>query len=692
MASQALIPFTVHDMHALKRVSLSDAALTASNYPLGIFSSSEWNESTNKKRSSIYSVNLTSSDVKQITGSDWGISDVSPKLLSCGQKVLFLSNRLGGELRPFTANLDGSNIAPLLGFSLPDNIEMDNLVLSPDGTYFLFTTNVFADCKDIQCSSDRFKQQDAQDHKVFDELYVRHWGTWNDHSNQHIFIQRLTQNGQVWSANGSPKDLMFGLNVDSPVKPFGGTEQIAISSDSTWIVFTAEQQRHDTAWRTDWDTYLVNVNDSNPICITNSRKARTQNPVFSPDGNYLFFGGMEIPGAESDRVRIVSREISSGKESYVAGDWDRSVDAIYFATQDNIIVEASDDGIAKLFSISLNNGEIKEIVSTGANHGLLRIRDRKGGVYGNDFVYARSSMTYPSDIFSFTYTPGSSANPKQLTFFNKDLLSQVELVVPEKIHFPCEDPQPDTQGKGCQAWIMKPVNFQQGRKYPVAHIVHGGPEGAFDDSWSYRWNPQLWTSRGYAVIMVNPHGSTSFGQKFTEAVLNNWGGTPYRTLQKGLDYFLQNYDWTDSSRLGYAGASYGGFMAAWTACHTNRYKAIVMHDGVFDSVSQGYETDELFFGEREFGGTVYDNFEGYDKYNPRKLINQIDKKQNILVVQGGYDFRIIEGQGISMFTALRRQGINSRLLYFPHENHWVLQQRNSIVWYDQVLGWFDKYI
>jgi len=329
-------------------------------------------------------------------------------------------------------------------------------------------------------------------------------------------------------------------------------------------------------------------------------------------------------------------------------------------------------------------GTVVELISTGNNLGMLPCKN------SDTVVLSRDLFVAPADLWKFSLenwrTKATQPAVTQLTQFNKDLLSPLWMAAGESFYFN------HTDGTRIQGWLFKPYGWDSTKKYPLAQLIHGGPESAWLDDWSYRWNPQLWASRGYATIAINPRGSTGFGQNFTDAVQHQWGGVPFEDLMQGNDYILKTYSWIDSTKQTACGASYGGFMINWINGHDNRFKSMVCHDGVFSSIGMYYSTDEIFFNEYEFGPPPYlsaDNKAAYDKWNPSLFVD--NWQTPTLVVQGGRDYRIPEAEGIGAFTALQRLGIDSEFMYFPEENHWVLKQQNSIMWYTEVLAWLDKY-
>ncbi len=527
----------------------------------------------------------------------------------------------------------------------------------------------------------------SNSYREFTQLYARHWDTWETQGVlQHLFLQPVSQSNHIWSCVGSPIDLMPSLVANAPVKPFGGTEQFAISPDGLTVAFTAERVAHDTAWRTDWKVFVVQLSTglvpSSPLCLTDDTDARAQEPTFSADGAFLFYLQMSKAQSESDRLQIVEYNRATGAKRFVAPSWDRSVDGGALVAEPSgrkLLATANDDGRLRLFSVDIASGVVTTLLFDHASSGFVCVP-------ASELVYfAQSAITAPNDVWRLNFSPGANAvsNVTQMTAINARALSAFELVMPTPFYFAGAD---DDQ---VMAWVMKPAGFDATKRYPLAHLIHGGPESAWVDSWSTRWNPLLWAAQGYVVLMVNPRGSVGFGQAWTDAVQGDWGGKPFVDLMLGVDAALGTFQFADPDRLVACGASYGGFMINWINGHTTRYKALVNHDGLFDTIAMYFSSDEVFFTEAEFQGTPWTNPSGYDKFNPRAFVQLWQTPT--LVVHGGKDFRIPESEGLSTFTALQRRGIASKLVYFEMESHWVLKEENSIEWYNQVLGWIGNY-
>jgi dipeptidyl aminopeptidase/acylaminoacyl peptidase len=415
--------------------------------------------------------------------------------------------------------------------------------------------------------------------------------------------------------------------------------------------------------------------------MTASNKAADTGPVYSPDGSTIAYRAMSRPGFESDRLRIKLYNRANGMTRTLTESWDRSPGSMtWLPDSKSLLVTAADAARQKIFAVNVASGELKELVKEHYNVGVS-ILGSKAESSSLRMVFGQDSLTAPLDLWT-AKTDGSDR--KRLTHFNDERIKLARMSQADEFHFT------GALGEKVQAWILKPVGWTEGKKYPVAFVIHGGPQGAIEDHFHYRWNPQAFAGAGYAVIAVNFHGSTGFGQAFTDSISGDWGGKPFEDLMKGLDYALANYAWLDGDRVAALGASYGGWMINWINGHTDRFKCLVNHDGGFDEHANYFTTEELWFPEWEFKGVPWENPELYEKFSPSRYVNRW--KTPTLVIHGALDYRLVDAEGISTFTALQRRKIPSQLLYFPDENHWVLKAKNSIVWHDTILAWLDKWL
>jgi dipeptidyl aminopeptidase/acylaminoacyl peptidase len=666
--SETLTPhaFSVQDMVAMER--LSEPTVSPDGKWV-VYVRKSWDAKANKSTANLWLVSTDGTVSRSLTSAQYK-SDNSPVWSPDGRTLAFVSNRSESQ-QIWVTLLDGGEARQLS--DLP--VDVSNLKWSPDGSYLAFSAEVYPDAKDLAQTKKRDKDREDSQIKamIFDQLMERHWDEWFVGKRNHIFVVPVKNTISGWSATGEALDLMRGVDGDAPTKPSGGAEEFAWSADSTEIAYTMQIGK-DLAWTTDLNIYLVPVKGGPAKCITADNKATDKIPSYSPDGKSIAYLAMSKPGFESDRLKIKLYDRKSGTIRTLTEGWDRSVGSLSW-THDSksLIVTAEENARQKIFHVDAATGKVRELVGEHFNDNVsLGPKD--------EVVFLQDSFMNPAEV----WIAKPDGNKNQLTHVNAERVGQTLRSTAESFEFV------GSLGEKVQGWIMKPVAFKEGRKYPLAFIIHGGPQGAVEDHFSYRWNPQAYAGAGYGVVMINFHGSTGFGQKFTDSVSGDWGGKPYEDLMKGLDYVLATNKWIDAGRVGALGASYGGFMINWINGHTDRFKCLVNHDGVFDSIGMYFGTDELWFEEWENGGVPWERPEEFEKFSPSRFVGKW--KTPTLVIQGGKDYRIPETQGLSTFTALQRRGIPSKLLYFPDENHWVMKPKNSILWHQTVIGWLDQWL
>jgi dipeptidyl aminopeptidase/acylaminoacyl peptidase len=400
-------------------------------------------------------------------------------------------------------------------------------------------------------------------------------------------------------------------------------------------------------------------------------------PVFSADGKTLYYRAMKRPGFEADRFGLMAMDLASGQARELAPRWDASANGITLSEDGKrIYTTAQELGQDPLFAVSIGNGEVSNVSGPQGSVSAFALA-------GPTLAFTRATLKSGDQVL--VTNPDGSAPQRAITPSAGEMLPGVSFGDYEQFKFI------GWNNETVHGYVVKPWNFQEGKKYPVAFLIHGGPQGSFGNGWSYRWNPQTYAGQGYAVVMIDFHGSTGYGQAFTDAISQHWGDRPLEDLQKGWAAAQQKYSFLDGDKACALGASYGGFMVNWIAGNWNQpWKCLVSHDGVFENQAMGYATEELWFSEWENGGTPFENPEGYQKFNPANHVDQF--RVPMLVIHGQQDFRIPVEQGIALFGALQRKGVESKFLYFPDENHWVLKPQNSVQWHDTVNGWLKQHI
>ena len=658
-------PFTAEDLVILKRVS--DPQLSPDGRRLA-WVQRETDLEANKGRTSLWLLDLTRPGGAPVRLTDGKANDSSPRWASDSRTLYFLSERSGSSqvwrLSPASGTAQRVSDYPL---------DVGSFKVAPRGDALAFSMAVFPDCPDLACTKARLDAQEKNQAKgrIYDRMFVRHWDTWSDGTRSHLFSARLGAEGAV----GAPVDVSKGFDADIPRKPFGGDEDYALSPDGATLVFSTRVAGRTEPWSTNFDLYQVPVDGSSaPVNLTAANPADDAQPVFLPNGDLAWLA-QDRPGFESDRYHVMLRSARSGAVRALTASWDRSVGRLAVAGDGRHLLAAVDElGQHALYSIDVKTGTPTRLIGNGEVADFSPGRD--------SIVISLASLAGPADLYSL---PARGGAPTRLTDVNHVLMSARQLGDFEQFSFK------GWNGETVYGYLVKPYGFEPGKRFPVAFIVHGGPQGSMGNEWHYRWNMQVFAGHGYGVVGVDFHGSTGYGQAFTDSISRDWGGKPLVDLQKGLAAALERYPWLDGGRVCALGASYGGFMMNWIEGNwPDRFRCIVSHDGVFDQRLMYYSTEELWFPEWEMGGTYYNAPELYEKFNPANYVAKW--RTPMLVIHGEQDFRIPYSQGLGVFTALQRRGIESRLLVFPNENHWVLKPADSIQWHHAVFEWLDTHL
>jgi dipeptidyl aminopeptidase/acylaminoacyl peptidase len=654
-------PFGVHDLLAMER--LSDPRVSPDGARVAFVLRST-DLAANRGRTDLWLVGADGQGLRRLTSHEAG--DSNPRWAPDGKSLYFLSTRSGSS-QVWRLPIDGGEPWQVTRLGL----DVANLEVSPDGRRLAFSLEVFHDCDTIECTEKRLaeKEERKASGRLYERLFVRHWDTWKDGRRSHLFTW-------VPGEPAEPVDLTKGVDADVPSKPFGGSEEFAFSPDGTTVVFTARVAGREEAWSTNFDLYSAPADGGEaPRLLTGQNPAADTQPLFSPDGRFLAYLAQARPGYESDRYVVMLRDQRSGATRPLTALWDRSPGELAFAADGKTLYATAEDrGQKPLFAIDAVTGRVRQLAGDGTLH---TPRPAAGG----RIVFGREHLRSPVELWSVAAAGGEA---RQLTAVNAARLAAARLGEPEQMSFP------GWNGETVHAWVVKPADFDAARKYPVAFLIHGGPQGSFGNQFHYRWNPQPYAGRGYGVVMVDFHGSSGYGQAFTDSIRGDWGGKPLEDLQKGLDAALERYPWLDGGRACALGASYGAYMINWMAgAWSDPFRCFVSHDGNLDERGAYYMTEELWFPEWDHEGTPWENPAGYAKHNPMDHV--ASWKTPTLVVHGALDYRVVDTQGLASFTALQRRGIPSKLLYFPDENHWVLKPQNSIQWHETVLSWLDQW-
>ncbi|MGC9364262.1 MAG: prolyl oligopeptidase family serine peptidase [Fidelibacterota bacterium] len=548
-------------------------------------------------------------------------------------------------------------------------------VWSPDGQKIAFASRVYPDCADQACTEKRDNQKadSAVQARVYDELLYRHWDSWCDHKRSHIFILDVQ--------TGDFQDVTPG-DYDAP--PIALAHGFTFSQDSKYLVYTSNHAKM-VAISTDNDIWRVPVTGGAPELVTTKCKDRDfsgndSDPQFSPDGRYLAFLSMKRAGFESDKPDLLIKDLKRGKFKNLTDDQDIRINAYRWLPDGKALLLVVDETARlKIKRLELKSGRLVDLVSTGCNRSISVSGD------GQQFAYLHEQSTQPAEIYCASTVDGKA---RQLTHFNTELLAEVEMNEPEEFWFKGAD-QDDVHG-----FIVKPPFFDSRKKYPAVFFVHGGPQGAWQDEWHYRWNIQMWAAQGYVMVMINPRGSTGYGQKFTDEISKDWGGKVFEDLVAGQKYVLDRFAFIDKNRLAAAGASYGGYMMNWIEGHMDAFavpfQTLVNHDGTFNLYTNFLTTEELWFPEWEFNGPYWEDEQYYRKWSPHNYVDNFNTP--MLIIHGERDYRLAYTEGLMPFTALRRKGIPAKLVIFPDETHFVTKPQNSRFWHATIFDWLDSYI
>jgi dipeptidyl aminopeptidase/acylaminoacyl peptidase len=689
-------PFTFKDMMKLKRI---EEPVPSPDGKWILFAAVDVDLAADTKTPHVWIVPTAGGQEREvISDQDGG----RPRWAPDGNRFAFISTKQGGS-QVWTADFEsGSGTVTDTHKLTSIATEAAGELWSPDGKHILFTSDVYPKCDGTPaqaavCNARTLDEADKSkvEAQILTRLLYRHWNAFKEGKRSHLFVVQVPSAGGSLGTFSSdvPRDLTPG-DFDAPVFSVGGQDNYAFSPDGKEICYTSN---HDPveATSTNNDLWIVPVNGGAAKNITADNRASDSTPLYSPDGKYIAYRAQARPGYESDRFRLMLYDRENALKIDLRKDFDQRVDGFAWSRDSKTIYFTSEHmGHSLIYAVEATSSGRARALVAGHNDDLSLTPD------GKTLIFGRASVTAPNEIYASdaggegcpamtgNVDPGKDScslnSDHAITRINQALLSKISPTPVESFSFP------GANNEGVEGFLVRPPSFDATKKYPVKFLIHGGPESAWGDQWSYRWNAELFAANGYVVIMINPHGSTGYGQKFTDAVNGDWGGAPFEDLMKGLDYAEQHYPFIDKDRECALGASYGGFMANWILGHTNRFKCIVSHDGTFNTESFWGTTEELWFPEWEFKGTPYTNRELYRKWSPHLYASNF--KTPTLVIHSQKDYRLDVSEGFQLFTTLQRMGVPSKMLYFPNEGHWILKPQNSQLWYETVNDWVDQWI
>ncbi|HEY6216605.1 MAG TPA: S9 family peptidase [Pyrinomonadaceae bacterium] len=650
--------YTIEDLLKVRRVA--DPQVSPDGKHVA-FTIGDVNFDGNRVVNQIYTTSIDGGGLKQLTSGDRSSS--APRWSPDGKKIAFTTGT-----QVWVMDHDGGHKEQVTKISTGAAAP----VWSPDGKWIAFTSDVYPDCNNDECNKKRDEQAESSKVKahIITRLLYKHWDEWRDVKRTHVFV--------VSSKGGTARELTTG-DFDSPPYAAASGVDYAFSPDSTEIAFLRNPDKVE-AISTNSDIYVMPLAGGPAKDITVRNHGYDAGPVYTRDGKFILYRSQATPGFEADRWRLMAYNRATGTSVELTRGFDLQVDELVVSPDGNTIYfTANDRGKSPIFRIPITGGVPQKVLADVFAGSLHLTPD------GRTFVFSSSTMASPTEIYRAN-ADGSGLTA--LTSVNADLMQRANVKAAEEIEWT------GAVGKKIHGYIVKPNNFDPNKKYPLVVLIHGGPQSAWNDNWGYRWNPQVFANAGYVVFTPNPRGSTGYGQQFINEISGDWGGKVFVDLMNGVADVLRRSPYIDRNRIGAAGASYGGYMINWILGHNNdprfHFKVLVSHDGVYNLESMYGATEELWFPEWEFKGTPWSNPALYARWSPHKFAQAFNTP--ILIIHSELDFRVPLGEGMQLFTAVQRKGIDSKFLSFPDEGHWVLKPQNSQLWYHTVLDWLDKYL
>lgn len=696
VAADAPHALGIHDLALLQKVS--DGQLSPTGQTL-YFSVSRSRIDLNRWQSALYVQSLAQNPsdgslqpvgpAQRLTFPERGAQqegqDSSPRLSPDGRQLAFLSTRDGQHAQVYVMAAGGGEARRISSF--PAGAQ--SLIWSPDGRGLVVQSRVYADCPPYPAAAaetcntqhaDRAKNSHMAV-RVMDRLFYRHWDSWWDGKRSHLFHLTVPRSDEALPA---PVDLT-AADFDAPAVARAGAQPYSLSPDGRELAYVQNRDAA-VALSTNNDLILQTLDDAGrpvgaPRNITAANQATDVAPRYSPDGRYIAYLAQRRPTFEADRFELVLFDRKSGQHRSLTSSFDSTIGEIaWLPDSQRLIFTSPQGGRGALFACDLSGQTAPWQLDVGDAHDLHIQR----GARGLDVLFLRSTFGAPAELFALPIDGSARriGSPRALSQVNAPVLKNLKMGKTTELFAQSQD------GLRLQAHVVLPPDFNPARRYPAAVVIHGGPQGAWEDLWQWRWNAQIFAGAGYVVMMPNPRGSEGFGQRFVDQVSTDWGGKPYDDIMRLVDQLVAQ-PYVDGKRVAALGASYGGYMVNWIGTQTDRFAALVSHAGVYDLRSMYGETEEMWFPRWEFQGDPWTT-DQYDRFSPSRRADRY--KTPMLVISNERDFRVPVSQGMQLFTALQVRKVPSRLVIFPDENHWVLQPTNSRYWYGVVLDWLHRYV
>ena len=659
LASAQTRTYTIEDLLKVRRV---DNPRVSPDGHHVVFTIGDVNYDANRVVTQIYVIPIEGGEIKRLTSAE--SSSSGPRWSPDGKKIAYTN---GGQI--WVMDHDGDHKEQVTKISTG----AAGPVWSPDGKWIAFTSDVYPDCNgNDECNKKRDEQADQSKVKahIITRLLYKHWDEWRDVKRTHVFV--------VSSKGGTAREITTG-DFDSPPYAASSAVDYSFSPDSSEIAFLRNPDKVE-ATSTNSDICVMNLASGAVKNITQRNHGYDVGPIYTRDGKLIIYRSQATAGFEADRWRLMAYDRATGASTELTKNFDQQVEGVTLSPDGNTIyITANERGKEPIFKLPITGGVPQKVVPNVYATNVQVTPD------GGRFVFVASTVAKPSEIYTAN-TDGSGVNA--LTSVNAQLMSRANLKPAEDVEWT------GAMGHKIHGYIVKPNNFDPNKKWPLLVLIHGGPQGAWNDAWGYRWNPEVFANAGYVVFTPNPRGSTGYGQQFVNEISGDWGGKAYVDIMNGVADVLRRNPYLDRNRIGAAGASYGGYMINWILGHNNdprfRFKVLVSHDGVYNLESMYGATEELWFPEWEFKGTPWSNPAMYSRWSPNKFVQNFNTP--ILIIHSELDYRVPLGEGMQLFTAVQRKGIDSKFLSFPDEGHWVLKPQNSDLWYHTVLDWLDKYL